>query len=585
VHCSDFLPGVNASGGDTIPEGRFFVMCDPPPFTPDNCKKPGLTPGCRIFYENWQNPEGKPGKVAVKYLGIPNWFVPRPHPAQNADPRKLKMLTRNATTPGRINPCLPTIMIQPDPSPKNTIDRRDFLKKSALGAGIMVLPGMVAGQSAVEKPPSERLNIAIIGVGGKGRGPVMEGLRENVVALCDVDMASVEWARANSNDSYHAGFADALSTHEKKGARWFTDYRVMFEEMADKIDAVIISTPDHMHYPIGMSAINLGKHIYLEKPLTHTVGEARAITAAARKKGVVSQMGNQGHSNNGTRLVREWVQAGVIGKVREVHSWTNRPAVFWKQGVPSPDHSRFVPVVPDGLDWDLWQGVAPRRAYDPSIVPFHWRAVVDYGCGALGDMACHIMDSAFWALDLGSPTHIEAACTTLTGYSYPISSIVTFEFPARGDMPALTYKWYDGDLRPSIPNLIRNENAYAGGFHANGTFIIGDSGIIQTDEYSAQARILPESRFQELRPSLPPRSLRRIRGSHLEEFFNAIRENREASSDFSYAGPFTETVLLGCIAQRLGRRLQFDGTKGQFLDDDEANSLIDKHYPEGWILG
>lgn len=472
-----------------------------------------------------------------------------------------------------------------NPSVSTTMLRRDFLKKSALGAGIMVLPSGLVGQSPAEKPPSERLNLAIVGVAGKGRGPVIEGLKENVVALCDVDMGGVARARARGGDAHSSGFGEALETHEKRGAKWYRDYRVMFEEMADKIDAVIISTPDHMHYPIGMSAVNLGKHIYLEKPLTHTVGEARAIAEAARRMGVVNQMGNQGHSNHGTRLVREWVQAGVIGKVREVHSWTNRPAVYWDQGIEAPDHSQAVPVVPEGLDWDLWQGVAPRRAYDPSIAPFRWRAVLDYGCGALGDMACHIMDSAFWALDLGSPERIEASCTTLTGYSYPVSSLVTYEFPARGNLPAVTYKWYDGDLRPAVPNAIKDEDPYSGSFHANGSFIVGENGIIQTDEYSARVRILPDSRFRELRPSLPEQTLRRIRGSHLSEFFSAIREKREASSDFSYAGPFTETVLLGCIAQRLGRRLRFDGAKGQFIGDSEANALIDKVYPEGWVIG
>ncbi len=478
-----------------------------------------------------------------------------------------------------------TMENQSTPSPLN-MNRRSFLKKSALGAGVMVLPSVVAGQSSTETAPNSKLNIALVGVGQQGMGATVNSLNENVVALCDVDLGNVaRWRSDKAPWGDYRAFDNALKTHESRGAKWYQDYRIMFEEMGDKIDAVIITTPDHMHFPIAMSAINLGIHVYCEKPLTHTVEEARLLATAAKKKRIVSQMGNQGHSNSGTRLVREWIQAGVIGPVREVHSWTDRPARYWKQGLSQPDHSKFIPVIPEGFDWELWQGVAPRRAYDPAYAPFDWRAYVDYGCGSLGDMACHIMDSAYWALDLASPTTIEAVTTSMNGFTYPVSSVVTYQFPQRGNMPPVTYKWYDGDLRPTIPHLLKDSEPFAGNFHKNGSLIIGEEATILTDTYSKVVKILPQAKFMELRPSLPPKTLRRIKGSHLEEFYNAIRENREASSDFSYAGPFTEMVLLGTIAQRTGRKLDFNGTKRAFVADEEANSMLKKSYPDGWILG
>lgn len=466
-----------------------------------------------------------------------------------------------------------------------SMNRRDFVKASAIGAGLMTLPSFVAGQSATKPAPSNRLNIAIVGVAGKGKGPTIESYEEghNVIALCDVDWGNVN--RSLEPDKWNGDrFGKTLAALDAKGTKRYWDYREMLNDLGDAIDAVIVSTPDHMHYPIAMSALNKGCHVYCEKPLTHTVDEARKLAKRAKEKGLVTQMGNQGHSNNGTRLVREWVQAGVIGDIQEVHAWTDRPAVFWNQGVPKPDHSKFVPVVPEGLRWDLWQGVAEPRAYDPAYMPFNWRAYVDYGCGALGDMACHIMDAAFWALDLGSPTAIEATTTTMNGFSFPVSSVVSFDFPARNQMKPVNFKWYDGDLRPSIPNFLKDADVFNGEYHSNGSLLIGEKAAILCDLYGQRVQILPDAKFMELRPTLPERTIRRIKGGHLQEFFSAIAEDRPASSDFSYAGPFTETVLLGVIAQRTGRRLQFDGAAGKFNGDDDANKLIAKDYPKGWIL-
>ncbi len=463
------------------------------------------------------------------------------------------------------------------------MDRRDFIKTSSIGAGLMILPSFVAGQSKTEKAPNSRLNIALVGAAGRARSHTISLAGENIVAFCDVDMNTVNTQRAWQNRN-GPEYNKVVTAAENKGAKWYKDYRVMLDEMDSEIDAVVVTTPDHMHYPVAMSAINRGKHVYVEKPLTHTVEEARILTTAASKAGVISQMGNQGNSNEGTRIIREWVQAGVIGDIREVHSWTNRPAIFWPQGMGKPDHSEFIPVVPEGMDWDLWLGVAESRPYDPSYAPFAWRGFLDFGAGAMGDMACHIMNSAYWALDLAYPTHIEAASTELTGYSFPAASVVTYQFPERGKMPPVTYKWYDGFMRPPVPNFLKDSSVYEAGLADNGTLLIGEDAAIITDTYSASAKILPTDKFRELRSELPPKTIPRIRGTHMEEWTNAIRENRPASSDFGYAGPFTESVLLGNVAVVTGRKMEYNAEKAEFVNDPEANKLIRKDYPAGWIL-
>lgn len=468
--------------------------------------------------------------------------------------------------------------------PSSSIDRRDFLKKSLFGAGLVAVPSFVVGQSPTQLAPSNRINIAIVGTAGRGKSHVLSAAAENVVALCDVDMGFVKRQRSGDSDTA-IKYNETLTQIEKKGARWFSDYREMFAEMGDKIDAVVVCTPDHMHFPIAMSAIQLGKHVYCEKPLTHTVEEARLLREAAAKARVVTQMGNQGHSNNGTRLIKEWVEGGVIGDVREVHSWTDRPAVFWPQGMPAPDHSAGAPEVPAGLDWNLWLGVASQRAYDPAYVPFKWRGYFDFGCGALGDMGCHIMDAAYWALNLGVPDRITAATTEINGVSYPKQSHVVYEFPKRGRMPGLEYHWYSGDIYPALPSWLTEYNPFRGNVMRNGTLIVGEGMAILTDTYSESARIYPREKFIEVRPNLPAATLPRVKGTHFEDWTNAIRNGGQACSNFEYSGPMTETVLLGAAAIRAGRQLTFDGNTGQFVGDAEANGFLTKPYADGWILG
>jgi len=463
-----------------------------------------------------------------------------------------------------------------------TNTRRKFLKNaSALGLSAMLAPRYLAGQNHNRISPTGRLQIALVGVGGRGRQALLSLIDEDIVACCDVlDLENLTGEPRNQHGQLGKLFSENLASLNRKGTRWFEDYRVMFETMGDKIDAVVITVPDHMHFPIAMSAVNLKKHVYCEKPLVHTVEEARLLTEAAIASGVVTQMGNQGHSNEGTRLVREWIQAGVIGKVREVHSWTNRPG--WPQGVEPPNHATSAPPVPAGLRWDLWQGVATSRSYDPAYVPFLWRAFFDYGSGAFGDMACHIMDSPYWALDLTYPDWVEATSTALTQISYPKASIVTFHFPSRGGMPDLIYKWYDGGLRPPLPRSIpRSEDP---GF-SSGSYIIGEHATLITDTYSGSVRVSPKEKWATLRQSLPPKSIRRVTTDHHQEWVNAIREQRTASTDFSYAGPFTEMTQLGNVALRARTRLHYDHSRMAFTNSPEHNSLLRKPYPKGWIIG
>ena len=274
--------------------------------------------------------------------------------------------TREIVFPARvpINPSAPFFTMNPDPA----LTRRSFLQKTTFATAASVAFPAIMRSQGNGPAPHNKVNIALVGVGGQGRSPLRNLTTETYVAFCDVD-------DDRAAETY-TEFPDVPR---------FRDYREMFAQMGDKIDAVVITTPDHMHFPIAMTAIRLGKHVYVEKPLTHTVEEARLLTEAARKAGVITQMGNQDHSNEGTRLTREWIQAGVLGEVREIHSWTNRPV--WPQGQPLPDHSKMIPVVPSTLDWNLWLGIADERPYDPAYLPFSWRGWWDFGCGAFGDMA------------------------------------------------------------------------------------------------------------------------------------------------------------------------------------------------------
>ena len=459
---------------------------------------------------------------------------------------------------------------------QNLITRRKFMKGAAAASTLTILPAGIYGKSVPSgNTPNNRLNIALVGVGGRGTSAFRELYDQNIVALCDVDDARVEasFEKAIGTPSEFAEYLNNLPNIPR-----YKDFRRMFDEMGDAIDAVVVSTPDHMHFPIAMWAIQLGKHVYVEKPLTRTVWEARTLTEAARKHGVITQMGNQGHSRDGTRIVREWIDAGVIGDVREVQHWTNRP--IWPQGLDAPDHSELIPVVPNSLDWDLWLGVAPERPYDPSYCPFSWRGWWDFGSGAFGDMACHIMDAAYWSLDLGHPTSVEAVSTAFNEYSAPNASIVTFQFPARGNKPPVKVTWSDGGLKPIIPPEFEKDFE----FDRSGTLLIGEHATLKCGEYGGSPRIVPETMMQELRSSLPPKTIPRVKGGPHKEWVEACKGGPKCGSNFDYSGPFTEVVQLGNAAIRARRKLEWDGPNMKFTNDPEANKYVGStyEYRKGW---
>lgn len=436
-----------------------------------------------------------------------------------------------------------------------SFSRRDFIKTTGLAsAAALAFPAILRGQSL-----NNKLNIALVGVGGQGRSAINGLKEENFVAFCDVDDARA-----------------AQTYGEYPDVPRFRDYRKMFEKLGNQIDAVTVSTPDHMHFPIALAALSLGKHVFVEKPLTHTVAEARQLDKLAREKKVATQMGNQGHALEGMRLIKEWHQAGVLGEVREMHSWTDRP--IWPQGVNAPDHSKMMPVVPPTLDWDLWLGVAAMREYDPAYAPFSWRGYWDFGTGALGDMGCHIMDGAYWALELTQPTRIEAISARQTDQSPPTASVVTYHFPARGSQPALKWTWYDGGLMPLLPPDLEATRQ----LEPNGTLIVGNKATVFADTYYASARIIPEVKRRALAPTLPDKTLPRVQGGHFAEWVRACKGGTPAGANFEYAARLTETVLLSNVAVRARRPIDWDTAAMKITNLPEANQYLTKAYRPGF---
>ena len=442
--------------------------------------------------------------------------------------------------------------------------RRDFIRTSvAAAAGFTILPShAMPGFGHI--PPSDKLNIAGIGIGGMGRNNLANVAKtENIVALCDVD-----WREQTTR---------IFKTYPD--ARQYKDYRVMLDTQKE-IDAVIVATSDHTHAVISHEAIRRKKHVFTQKPLTHTVHEARVLANAAKEYKVATQMGNQGQASDGPRRLREIIWDGVIGPVREVHVWTDRPnrgllGTYWPQGISRPADT---PPTPAGLDWDLFIGPAPVRPYHQAYHPFSWRGWWDFGTGALGDIGCHSLDPVFRALKLKYPTSVQAVSTLVNDESYPLSSIVRYEFPARTDMPPVTLTWYDGGMRPmQIPEMEEGMKMGPGG-----TLYVGDKGKILDDmilpislrnSYSAPAPYIPSS------------------PGHEQEWIEACKGGKPAGSDFEWAGPLTETVLLGNIALRRelketlsGRLLKFDPEKFSFPDLPEADRFLHTVYREGWTL-
>ncbi|HOJ33627.1 MAG TPA: Gfo/Idh/MocA family oxidoreductase [Candidatus Hydrogenedentes bacterium] len=458
---------------------------------------------------------------------------------------------------------------------KRGFSRRVFLFGSVvLAAGCKTTPRRALRRIS----PNEKLNIAGIGAGGKGRGDIRNCASENIVALCDVD----------DNRA-----AESFKTFPN--AKRYRDYRQMLEKERD-IDAVLVSTPDHSHFPAAMIAMELGKHVFVQKPLTHSVYEARRITEAARKYQVVTQMGNQGHAGDGVRELCELLWTNTIGFVREVHIWTDRP--LWLQGGTRPKGSD---PVPDYLDWDLWLGPAPKRPYvskypgtdKDCYCPWVWRGWWDFGCGALGDMGCHIMDPANWALQLGSPTSVECVKQEgMTDEMGPTKSIIKYEFPARKfrenfpqvawygkTLPPVTVYWYDGGYMPPRPNGVPETEQLGEG--ANGSYFVGESGIVTTGCYGNDTRLVPATQNAQIKK--PDPFIPRIPGgSPHAEWIAAIKEGRQPGSNFNYAGPLTEMVLLGNVAVRAGVKLEWDPVALRIPNCPDAERFLRREPRRGW---
>ena len=455
-----------------------------------------------------------------------------------------------------------------NPSSRRGISRRGFLAASGAATSLLILPGRVLGLGG-ELSPNNKLNLAGVGVGGQGAEDLKQMKTENIVALCDVD-------------SHYA----AHTFKRYPQAKVYKDFR----EMLDKekgIDAVVVGTPDHNHAIVSMAAIKHGKHVYCEKPLTHTVYEARVLAKAAREAKVATQMGNQGMAFDGNRLINEWLWDGAIGPVREVHGWSDRPThkgkmpLWWAQGIPRPTET---PAVPDALDWDLWLGPAPYRPYHPAYVPFKWRGWWDFGSGGLGDMGIHNLAPVFSALKLGAPTSITASSTPLVPDSVPAAALVHYQFPARGDMPPVKLHWYDGGLRPARPEELPEPEELDA---EDGVIFVGDRGKMLVKGWGGQqVRLLPESldkSYQRPPPTLPRE--KNGESGHYQEWIQACKTGSETRSHFGFSGPLTEAVQLGtaCIHNG-GDELIWDSENLKFTNDPDANRFVHYEYRQGWSL-
>jgi predicted dehydrogenase len=450
--------------------------------------------------------------------------------------------------------------------------RRTFLGASA-ATGLTLLTSRKADLlAAPDAPGTKQLNAAFCGVNGRGGDDLRAlGPLVNVVALCDVDSNSLNNAAKNHPE-----------------AKLYRDYRRLMDD-AKSFDLVCVATPDHMHAPIAMAAIRLGKHVYVEKPMAHDLFEVRALTEAARQAKVMTQMGNQGHSSDATRLFVEWVAAGAVGTVSEVHVWSDRP--IWPQAFKMPTRTAEPPPT---LDWDLWLGSAPSMPYyieegvggtTPSpIHPFKWRGWWNFGTGALGDMGCHIFDASYWACGLTAPTAVEAEQSGSTDYCGPAWSIIRYDFPATAARPPIKLTWYDGGKLPPRPPEMEPDREIKKG--SNGTLIVGDRGTMLLPHAAGSGpRLIPESKMKQFKRPEP--TIPRIggqRNGHHRNFVEACLTGKPAGSNFDYAGPLTEIVLLGNVAIRAGKRIEWDSANQKITNAPELNHLLRREYRRGWEL-
>jgi predicted dehydrogenase len=451
----------------------------------------------------------------------------------------------------------------------------------AVAAGLAVLPRRVLGGPG-EVAPSARTTLAGIGMGGQGIQNIlrMQQLPEvQVVAVCDVNREGggyLSWNWTRGTDARTAGreparravdehYAKQKRSGTAKACAAYADFRELLDK--EDADAIMVATPDHSHATVTMAALRKRKHVYCEKPLTWSVHEARQVTEATRRAKVATQLGNQGQATEQARVVQEFVRDGALGAVREVQVWC--PPRFW--AYPSaPGRPKETPPVPDGLDWDLWLGPAPERPYHPAYCPWTWRNWWDFGTGLLGDLGCHKLSTVFKALDLAHPVSVEACSTKRDPEVYPLGVIARFEFPARGSHPPLTLQWFDGGLKPPRPKDLEPGRGMAD------TVYIGDKATLMGH------RLVPETKMKAY--GRPPRVLPRSPG-HDEEWIAACRGGEPAGSDFvKHSGLLTELCLLGNVALRAGRKLDWDGPNARVTNDKSANQYLHRTYRKGWTL-
>ncbi len=509
---------------------------------------------------------------------------------------------------------------------KDEVSRRSFIRNAAVtGAAISIVPRHVLGRGFT--PPSDLLNIACVGVGGMGRSNLINLASQNIVALCDVDWGYTDknlsrldtdvanlQAHIDHPDASPAGkpapAVDSEKTKERLAnilhlkndlipkAKRYSDYRKMLEQQKD-IDAVVVATPDHMHSPIALAAMDLHKHVYVQKPLCWSVEEARKLSKRATETKLATQMGNQGRSLDDTRKAVEYIWSGAIGEVREIHVWTDRPVGFWPQGVPRPKaavepldtlkwdgpgvDARLAAAmagnypVPETLSWDLFLGVGPEVPYHPIYHPFNWRGWLDWGCGAIGDMGAHLLDVSMWALNLGLPTSIETVSTPFNRVSFPNGELIFYEFPARGSMPPVKLTWYDGGLMPPKPEELGDEELIKEG----GAILVGSKGKLMHNTYGAHPRLLPQSLQESV--GNPPEKLARIPGEEHElNWVDAAKGKTQTASPFEYAAKLTEVMLLGVVALKAGKKIAYDSANMRVTNVADANQYLSRQYRQGW---
>jgi len=468
------------------------------------------------------------------------------------------------------------------------LSRRNLLKKAGMIAGAAAGTRLFSAPAILaQRSPNSKVGTVVIGATNQGKASVSGALTEQLVALVDVDESHLGLAKK---------FIEEQSPETKtSGIKTFYDYRKMFDEIHKEIDAVFVAAPDHHHAPAALMAMQLGKHVYVEKPLGHSIEECRMLTEAAKKHKVITQLGNQGHSGEGIRRLCEYIWAGAIGNVVEAYAWA--PTGRGGTGGRLPTKP-----VPAGLHWDEWIGPAPYRDYHDELHPLLWRSWWDFGDGSVGDWGCHNLDGIFWACKLGQPTSVEAVGQEGgSDERFPLVNAIRWNFPARGDLPPVKVYWYDG-YRPSPdssakdeegnpakiqnrpPIVLELEKKYGRDLKNGGTIYVGDKGLMHSGNYGGSPRMMPESAHQAF--PRPPKTLERVKGTHTGDFLRACKDGTPACSNFDYSGPLTEMVLLGCLAIKagVGKTVEWDGAAMKCTNIPELNRLVKREYRKGWGL-